>query len=73
MEEKEWKAARRTTEGLLRSAERSIKTARRLKVLLGAENECCDTILTYIESILGYWNERSVASKLRFVEETCNE
>ena len=73
MEEKEWETARRLAKVLLESMRTDIKTIKGLDVLLGAEDECCDLISSHVEIILEYWDERSVASRLRFVEGACNE
>lgn len=68
MEEKEWETARRLVKVLLESMRTDVKTIKGLDVLLRAEDECCDSILVYAESILGRWDERNIVSRLRFVE-----
>lgn len=68
MKEIEWKERREQTKRRLESILSSITMTRELGVLLGAENDYYDIIEFQTENLLGYFDERSVVSRIRFVE-----
>jgi hypothetical protein len=73
MEENEWKKRRDHAKNVLLAIKSMIRVPQEFEVLLKAECECCESISAQIDIILEYWDERSVASKFRFVEGACNE
>lgn len=66
--EKEWKKKREFTRKKLEIMRTDIDTCKNIGVLLKAEEEYCNILSFQISSILSYWNERSIASRIRFVE-----
>ena len=69
MNEQEWKSKRDLSKGMLQAILVNLQDVKDLGVLLGAENDYCQIVKFQIDSLLGYWNERSIASRIRFVEE----
>ena len=68
MLEQEWKSKRDLSKGMLQAILVNLQDVKDLEVLLGAENNYCQTVKYQVDSLLGYWNERSIVSRIRFVE-----
>ena len=69
MNEIEWTDKRTLVKDILETIKQEIKAIKDTKILLASETEVCDIIEANIESILIYYNERSVISRQRHVIE----
>lgn len=67
MKEKEWKEKRNRALRTLRLISTDLSSVGNSEVLLKAEEEYCRDLHTQVESLLIYWDERSVISRQRFV------
>ena len=68
MKEEEWKSKRDVAEVLLHSLIDDLERIKNSGVLLGAESDYCHIVKFQIDNLLNYWNERSIVSRVRFVE-----
>ena len=68
MNEKEWLQRRQFSKKELESIIKTLQFAKSGGTLLQAEKNICDTLILQVNSILYYWSERSVASRIRFVK-----
>ena len=68
MNEQEWKSKRDLSKGMLQAILVNLQDVKDTGVLLGAESDYCQIVKFQIDSLLGYWNERSIVSRIRFVE-----
>lgn len=69
----EWADKRTLAKDMLKGIKQEIKIIRDTKILLKSETEVCDIIEANIESILIYYDERTVISRQRYVTEVPNE
>ena len=68
MIENEWKNKRDLSKGMLQAILVNLEDVHSLGVLLGAEYDYCNIVKYRIDNLLGYFDERSIASRIRFVE-----
>ena len=67
MQEEEWKNKRNLAKSMFQAILVNIQDTEDTKVLLGPELDYCNIIKYNIDSLLRYWNERSIVSRVRFV------
>ena len=68
MREEDWKNKRNLSKGLLQAILVNLQDVKDTGVLLGAESDYCHIVKFQIDNLLRYWNERSIASRISFVE-----
>lgn len=73
MNEEKWRDKRNQAEKRLKSMLNSITLTQELGVLIGAEDDYCNILKYNVRSLLNYFDKRSVASRIRFVENVEDE
>ena len=68
MQEKEWKDKRNLAKGMLQTTLVNLQDTKDSETLLGAEIDYCDIVKYQIRALLNFWDERSIVSRMRFVE-----
>lgn len=68
MKENEWKSRRDLSKGMLQAILVNLKDVEDTGVLLGAETDYCYIVKFQINNLLAYWQDRSKASRMRFVD-----
>ena len=68
MKENEWKSKRDLSKGMLQAILVNLKDVEDTGVLLGVETDYCYIVKFQINNLLAYWQKRSRASGMRFVD-----